>query len=146
MDCNSTQMTLYNKSNKMNAMNSMSNEQSDALMVAVNRLPILARKIIKIISALASKINNHPALEPYIRPLLVLLSNIMNIKGNPVLQQLKPRFEQLLVGYVFYMDEILLDTIDLPAYQEKHDMLVHLNQIVKRCVQNESANEFYSTF
>jgi hypothetical protein len=127
-------------------MDNMSNEQSDALMVAVNSLPILTKRIIKIISALANKINNHPALEPYIRPLLVLLSNIMNIKGNAVLRQLKPKFEEKLVGYIFYMDEILLDTIDIPAYQEKHDMLVHLNQIVKRCVQNESANEFYSTF
>jgi hypothetical protein len=127
-------------------MDNMSNEQSDALMVAVNSLPILTKRIIKIISALANKINNHPALEPYIRPLLVLLSNIMNIKGNSVLQELKPKFEEKLVGYIFYMDEILLDTIDIPAYQEKHDMLVHLNQIVKRCVQNESANEFYSTF
>lgn len=126
-------------------MNTMTNDQSDALMAEVNRLPILTRQIIKKIAALASKINNNPILEPYIRPLLVLLSNIINIKGDAILQELKPRFEQLLVGYVFYMEQILLDTIDLSAYEEKNDMLVHVNHIVKRCVQNQSAYEFYSS-
>lgn len=126
-------------------MNTMTNDQSDALMAEVNRLPILTRQIIKKIAALASKINNNPILEPYIRPLLVLLSNIINIKGDAILQELKPRFEQLLVGYVFYMEQILLDTIDLSAYEEKNDMLVHVNHIVKRCVQNQNAFEFYSS-
>jgi hypothetical protein len=126
-------------------MDTMSNEQSDALMAEVNRLPILTKQIIKKIAALASKINNHPNLETYIRPLLVLLSNTINIKGDAILQELKPRFEQLLVGYVFYMEQILLDTIDLSAYEEKNDMLVHVNHIVKRCVQNQNASEFYSS-
>ena len=123
----------------------MSNEQSDALMAEVNRLPILTKQIIKKIAALASKINNRPNLEPYIRPLLVLLSNTINIKSDAILQELKPRFEQLLVGYVFDMEQILLDTIDLSAYEEKNDMLVHVNHIVKRCVQNQNAAEFYSS-
>ena len=127
-------------------MDRMTNAESDVLMMAVNSLPVLTKRIIKLISGLANKINNHPLLEPYIRPLLVLLSNIINIKGNSVLRELKPKFEEKLVSYVFYIDEILLDTIDLPAYQAKHDMLNHLNQIVKQCVQNEDASEFYSTF
>lgn len=127
-------------------MNTMSNNQTDELMVAVNNLPVITKRIIIMIASLAKKINNAPILEPYIRQLLVLLSNIFNIKGNSILRQLKPKFEEILVVYVFYIDEILLETIDLTAYQEKHDMLLYLNQIVKRCVQNESAYEFYSTF
>lgn len=123
----------------------MTNDQSDALMVAVNRLPAITKQIIKKIAALASKINNNPILEPYIRPLLILLSNIINIKGNSVLQELKPKFEEILVGYVFYMEQIILDTIDLSSYEEKNDMLVHVNHVVKRCVQNQNASEFYSS-
>ncbi len=124
----------------------MTNGESDALMTLINRLPFLTKRIIKLIAALARKINNHPLLEPYIRPLLVLLSNIINIKGNAVLRELRPKFEEKLVSYVFYIDEIILDTIDISAYQAKHDILIHLNQIVKQCVQNQSAYEFYSTF
>jgi len=127
-------------------MNPMTNAESDAFMIAVNSLPILTKRIIKLIAALANKINNHPLLEAYIRPLLVLLSNIINLKGNAILRQLKPKFEEQLVGYVFYIDEILLDTIDLSEYQEKHDILIHINQTVKRCVQNEDVTEFHSTF
>ena len=130
----------------MDTINAMTNDESDALMMAVNRLPVLTKRIIKLIAALANKINNYPLLEPYIRPLLVLLSNIINLKGNAILLELKPKFEEKLIGYIFYIDEILLDTIDIPAYQEKHDMLVHLNQTVKRCVQNEDAREFHATF
>jgi hypothetical protein len=126
-------------------MDTMTNDQSDALMVAVNRLPAITKQIIKKIAALASKINNNPILEPYIRPLLILLSNIINIKGNSVLQELKPKFEEILVGYVFYMEQIILDTIDLSSYEEKNDMLVHVNHVVKRCVQNQNASEFYSS-
>jgi hypothetical protein len=127
-------------------MDTMTNGESDALMTLINRLPFLTKRIIKLIAALARKINNHPLLEPYIRPLLVLLSNIINIKGNAVLRELRPKFEEKLVSYVFYIDEIILDTIDISAYQAKHDILIHLNQIVKQCVQNQSAYEFYSTF
>jgi hypothetical protein len=127
-------------------MDTMTNAESDALMTVINRLPVLTKRIIKLIAALASKINNHPLLEPYIRPLLVLLSNIINIKGNAVLRELRPKFEEKLVNYVFYIDEILLDTIDISAYQANHDILIHLNQIVKQCVQNQSAYEFYLTF
>jgi hypothetical protein len=124
----------------------MSNNQTDELMVAVNNLPVITKRIIIMIASLAKKINNAPILEPYVRELLVLLSNIFNIKENSILRQLKPKFEEILVVYVFYIDEILLETIDLTAYQENHDMLLYLNQIVKRCVQNKSAYEFYSTF
>ena len=124
----------------------MTNAESDAFMMVVNSLPVLTKRIIKLIAALASKINNHPLLEPYIRPLLVLLSNIINIKGNVILRELRPKLEEKLVSDVFYIDEILLDTIDISAYQAKHDILIHLNQIVKQCVQNQSAYEFYSTF
>jgi len=130
----------------MNTLNAMTNAESDVLMTAVNSLPVLTKIIIKLIASLANKINNHPLLETYIRPLLVFLSNIINIKGNAVLRELKPKFEEKLIGYIFYIDEILLDTIDIPAYQAKHDTLIYLNQIVKRCVQNQSAYEFYSTF
>lgn len=129
-----------------NKMNIMTNEQSDALMIAVNSLPVLTKRIIKIIAALSSKINNNPLLEPYIRPLLVLLSNIINLKGNGILRQLQPRFEEKLIGYIFYIDEIILGTIDLAEYQAKHDILIHLNQIVKRCVQNGSITEFYEYY
>ena len=139
-------MNPVNQVNPINPMNYMTNAESDALMLEVNRLPVLTKRIIKLIAALSSKINNHPLLEPYIRPLLVFMSNLINIRGNAILRQLKPKFEEKLVGYVFYINEILLDTIDLSAYQAKHDILIHLNQTVKRCVQNEDASEFYSTF
>lgn len=127
-------------------MDTLTNAESNVLMMAVNSLPFLTKRIIKHISALASKINNYPLLEPYIRPLLVLLSNIINIKGNSILRELKPKFEEKLVGYAFYIDEILSDTIDISAYQAKHDILNHFNEIVKMCVQNEDATEFYATF
>jgi len=139
-------MNPMNPMNSMNALNAMTNAESDALMMTVNSLPVLTKRIIKLIAALANKINNHPLLEPYIRPLLVLLSNIINLKGNAILRQLKPKFEEKLIGYVFYIDEILLDTIDIAAYQEKHDSLIYLNQIVKRCVQNEDVTEFHVNF
>ena len=139
-------MNPMNSINPMNTLNAMTNAESDVLMTAVNSLPVLTKRIIKLIAALANKINNHPLLEPYIRPLLVLLSNIINLKGNAILRELKPKFEEKLIGYVFYIDEILLDTIDISAYQEKHDSLIYLNQIVKRCVQNEDATEFHATF
>lgn len=96
-------------------MDTLTNAESNVLMMAVNSLPFITKRIIKRIAELASKINNYPLLEPYIRPLLVLLSNIINIKGNSILRELKPKFEEKLVGYAFYIDEILSDTIDISA-------------------------------
>ena len=130
----------------MNIFDTMTNSQADSLMNMVNGLSPITIKVIKIIAALSGKLKNNPELEPFIRPQLVLLSNMMNIKQNDILRQLRPRFEQMLVGYIIYMDQFITNTINLEHYQEKHEMLVYFNQLVKESVQHNCLNEFNGIF
>ena len=114
------------------------------IMHKVNALPKTLNTIIKMVAALATKRKYNPELEKYIHPQLELMTNLINIKKNPILDVLKSRFQQMLLTYIFYMDELVKDVLDYEKYAEKHDMLVMFNGMVKTSVQNNTlANLLY---
>lgn len=116
----------------------------DILMSKINSvLPKSLIQIIKIIAALATKSKTNAALEPYITPLLQLLTNLINIKKDPVLTTIKSKLELLLTTYLFYINEILRDQLDIATYTDKHEQLVYFNSIVKKCVRTRICSELY---
>lgn len=126
----------------MNTNNETINE--DILMSQINSvLPKSLIQIIKIIAALSTKSKNNAELEPYIIPLLQLLTNIINIKKDPVLTTIKSKLELLLTTYLFYINEILTDQLDTASYIDKHEQLVYFNSIVKKCVRIGNCTEVY---
>jgi len=106
-------------------------------------LPKTLITIIKMVAALATKRKSNPELEKYIHPQLELLTNLVNIKRNPILDVLKSRFQEMLLTYIFYMDELVKDVLDYEQYGEKHDMLVMFNEMVKTSVQTNSLANLY---
>ena len=133
-----------NSTNAATLINNVSKE--DELMAKVNSLPKMTITIIKYVAALSTKIKTHAALEPYITPLLQLLTFLINIRRDPVLTTIKSKLELLLTTYVFYIDELLKDQLDIESYTEKHDQLVYFNTVVKDCVRNGNCAELYGLF
>lgn len=113
-------------------------EKKQDLMHKVNALPKTLITIIKMVAALANKRKSNPELEKYIHPQLELLTNLINIKKNPILDVLKSKFQEALQKYIIYMDELVKDTLDYEKYDEKHEMLVMFNGMVKTSVQNNT--------
>jgi len=116
-------------------MNTAQNNVSDDLMRAVNSLPAFLKRTIKLIAALKSKMNNNPELALYINPMLELLVNSINMHKDPILTQLNPKLEELLLTYIFDMGEMIQNTIDLERYQDKHLSLVCLNGHIKHSIR-----------
>jgi hypothetical protein len=115
------------------------------IMNRVNALPKTLITIIKMVAALATKRKSNPELEKYIHPQLELLTNLVNIKKNPILDVLKSRFQEMLKTYIVYMDELVKDVLDYEQYGEKHDMLVMFNEMVKTSVQTNSLANLYDS-
>jgi hypothetical protein len=122
-------------------------QEKEDLMRKVNTLPKTLITIIKMVAALATKRKSNPELEKYIHPQVELLTNLVNIKKNPILDVLKSRFQEMLKTYIVYMDELVKDVLDYEKYTERHDMLVMFNEMVKTSVQtNTLANLYDSIF
>ena len=113
-------------------------EREKELMNKVNTLSKSLITIIKMVAALSTKRKSNPELEKYIHPQLELLTNLVNIKKNPILDVLKSKFQEALQKYIIYMDELVKDTLDYDKYGEKHEMLVMFNGMVKTSVQNNT--------
>jgi hypothetical protein len=120
-----------------------SEQQQDELLRKINTLPKQTITIMKYIAALATKLKAQPDLEEHITPLLTLLTNLINIKRNPVITMLKPKYQLLLSSYIFYIDELLNDHLDMHRYTEKHEMLVYFNNLVKECIKTGNYRELY---
>jgi hypothetical protein len=116
-------------------MNIAQNNASDDLMRVVNSLPAFLKRTIKLIAALKSKMDNNPELAPYITPMLELLTNCLNLRKDPILTELKPKLEELLLTYIFDMIEFIQNTIVLEVYQDKHLTLVCLNDHIKHSIR-----------
>lgn len=99
--------------------------------------------IIKMTAALANKRKTNPELDTYILPQLELLSNLINPNKDPVLDTLKSKFQEMMLTYIFYMEELVKDQLDFKKYEEYHEMLVFFNKIVQSCVKNKSFAELY---
>ena len=131
---------------KMNTLSDTlfgSEQQQDELLRKINTLPKQTITIMKYIAALATKLKAQPELEVHITPLLTLLTNLINIKRNPVITMLKPKYQLLLSSYIFYIDELLNDRLDMRRYTEKHEMLVYFNNLVKECIKTGNCRELY---
>ncbi len=118
----------------------------DAMMEKINKLPKQLIIIMKYIAALATKIKTNPSLEKYISPQLKLFANIINLKNIPILTSLKPKLTFMLTTYIFYIDELLKDHLDISLYAEKHEMLVYFNQKVDECIKTGICSELYEFF
>jgi hypothetical protein len=118
-------------------------EQQDELLRKINTLPKQTLSIMKYIAALATKLKAQPELEVHITPLLTLLTNLINIKRNPVITMLKPKLQLLLSSYIFYIDALLNDRLDMHRYTEKHEMLVYFNNLLKDCIKTGNYRELY---
>ena len=128
---------------KMNTLSGFASEQQDDFMAKINTLPKQTITIMKYIAALATKLKAQPELEVHITPLLTLLTNLINIKRNPVITMLKPKYQLLLSSHIFYIDELLNDHLDMHRYTEKHEMLVYFNNLVKECIKTGNYRELY---
>ena len=118
-------------------------EKEKGLMGKVNTLSKSLITIIKMVAALANKRESCPELDKYIHPQLELLTNLINIKKNPILDVLKSRFQEMLQTYIVYMDELVKDVLDYDKYYEMHYMLVLFNSMVKTSVKTNSLANLY---
>jgi hypothetical protein len=118
-------------------------KKEDEMMAQINALPKELIMLMKYTAALAIKLKTHPDLSTYITPMLLLLTNLINIRKNPILTLIKSKLQLMLTTYIFYIDELLKDQLDLVCYTENHEMLIYFNKVVKDSICSGKCSELY---
>lgn len=69
-----------------------------------------------------------PIKQVHANQLILLLQNLINIHKNEILFDLEDALTSVLISYIFDMDELIKNQLDLDKYEPKHNNLVTINQ------------------
>jgi len=93
-----------------------------------------------------------PKLMEYVYQLMILLRYAINIKKDPVLEELDECFTSLMLTYIFDISELINQQInnptDIEKYKDRHDNLIRINKEIEHQVNNYDPcylNEFKQT-
>ena len=93
-----------------------------------------------------------PKLMEYVCQLMTLLRYAINIKKDPVLEELDECFTSLMLTYIFDISELINQQInnptDIEKYKDRHENLIRINKEIEHQVNNYNSfylNEFKQT-
>jgi hypothetical protein len=94
----------------------------------------------------------NPKLMEYVCQLMTLLRYAINIKKDPVLEELDECFTSLMLTYIFDISELINQQIneptDIEKYNDRHQNLIRINKEIEHQVNNYNSyylNEFKQT-
>jgi hypothetical protein len=94
----------------------------------------------------------NPKLMEYVCQLMTLLRYAINIKKDPVLEELDECFTSLMLTYIFDISELINQQINEPTnikkYNDRHQNLIRINKEIEHQVNNYNSyylNEFKQT-
>jgi hypothetical protein len=77
-----------------------------------------------------------PKLMEYVCQLMTLLRYAINIKKNPVLEELDECFTSLMLTYIFDISEVINERFDIEKYNDRHQNLIRINKEIEHQVNN----------
>lgn len=90
----------------------------------------------------------NPKLIEYVCQLMTLLRYAINIKNDAVLEELDECFTSLMLTYIFDINELIHNPIDIEKYNDRHQNLIRINKEIEYQVSNYDPcylNEFKQT-
>ena len=90
----------------------------------------------------------NPKLMEYVCQLMTLLRYAINIKKDPVLEELDECFTSLMLTYIFDISELINNPTDIEKYNDRHQNLIRINKEIEHQVNNYDPcylNEFKQT-
>ena len=94
-----------------------------------------------------SQIKN-PLLMEQINQLIKFLRKAINIDKNRVFEELDECFASLMLSYIYDIDDLLCDVLDIEKYNDRHQNLIRINEQIEYQVKNYdlySLNELKQT-
>jgi hypothetical protein len=92
--------------------------------------------------------NKNPLVNEHICELIKLLRNAINIEKDPTLDELSVGFTSLMCTYIFDINELICDQLDMIKYADRHENLRRINIQVDYQIKNYNShylNEFKQT-
>jgi hypothetical protein len=89
-----------------------------------------------------------PKIMEYVCQLMTLLRYAINIKKDPVLEELDECFTSLMLTYIFDISELINNPTDIEKYNDRHQNLIRINNEIENQVNNYNPfylNEFKQT-
>jgi|LakMenE18May11ns_1017448.scaffolds.fasta_scaffold9455350_1 hypothetical protein len=133
---------------QVNQSKNMSN--SDKIKMNINKklseLSDTKLRYINLMFKLAQ--NKNPLVNEHICELIKLLKNAINIEKDPTLDELSVCFTSLMISYVFDINELICDQLDMTKYADRHEKLIRINNEVDYQIKNYNSyylNEFKQT-
>ena len=135
-------------STQVNQIQNMSN--SEKIKMAINtKLSALSDTKFRYVTLMFKLAQNqNPLVNEHICELIKLLKNAINIEKNPALDELSVCFTSLMITYIFDINELISDKLDMTKYADRHQNLVRINNEVDYQVKNYNSyylNEFKQT-
>ena len=90
----------------------------------------------------------NPLLKEHVCHLMKLLRYAINIENSHVLEELDECFSSLMLTYIFDINDVINDRLNIEKYTDRHDNLIRINNIVEHQLKNYNPcylNEFKQT-
>jgi len=83
-----------------------------------------------------------------INQLIKFIRKAINIDKNPVFEELDECFTSLMLSYIYDIDDLLRNELDIEKYNDRHQNLIRINEQIEYQVKNYdpySLNELKQT-
>lgn len=92
--------------------------------------------------------NKNPLVNEHVCELIKLLRNAINIEKDNTLDELSVCFTSLMITYIFDINDLICDQLDIEKYNHRHQNLIRINEQIDYQIHNYnpySLNEFKQT-
>ena len=120
---------------------------SDKIKQKISELSDIKIKYINLMFQLV-KVKN-TLLTEHISQLMKLLINAINIKKDPILEELDECFASIMLTYIFDIYDLINDRLDIKKHNDKHQKLISINILIEQQIINYNPyylNELKQTY
>jgi hypothetical protein len=78
----------------------------------------------------------NPLLNEQVCQLMKLLRKAINIEKDPVLEELDECFTYLMTSYIFDINDLLRNVLDIEKYNDRHQNLIRINEQIEYQIKN----------
>jgi hypothetical protein len=116
-------------------MNSQTNSTIPNISTKIRDLSATKLTYLKMIIQMFPLLKNN-LLCDYANQLIILLQNLINVNNHSLLVELENGLTSVLVTYIFDINELLKEQLDLNKYESRHKNLSAINQQINYYMNN----------
>lgn len=119
----------------MNSQTNSTNSTIPNISIKIRDLSATKLTYLKMIIQMFPLLKNN-LLCDYANQLIILLQNLINVNNHSVLVELENGLTSVLVTYIFDINELLKEELDLNKYESRHKKLSAINQQINYYMNN----------